>query len=50
MQRFNLKCSEETGIFAVHECISAERNLRVRLSYHGLLYHGGYTTSAMVSI
>ena len=44
MQRFNLKCSEETGILGVHECISAERNLLVRSSYHGLvipwwLYH-----------
>ena len=31
MQLFNLKCSEETGILAVHECISADRNLHVRL-------------------
>ena len=37
MQLFNLKCSEETGILAVHECISADRNLRVRSSYHGLV-------------
>ena len=37
MQRFNLKCSEETGILGVHECIIAERNLLVRSSYHGLV-------------
>ena len=36
-QLFNLKCSEETGILAVYECISADRNLRVRSSYHGLV-------------
>ena len=29
---FNLKCYEETGILAVHECISTDRNLHVR--YH----------------
>ena len=34
---FNLNCSEETGFLAVHECISAERNLHVCLSYHGLV-------------
>ena len=34
---FNLKCNEETGILAVDECISADRNLHVRLSYHGLV-------------
>ena len=34
---FNFKCYEETGILAVHECISANRNLHVRLSYHGLV-------------
>ena len=33
MQLFNLKCNEEIGIIAVHECISADRNLHVRLSY-----------------
>ena len=33
----NLKCSEETGILAVRKCISANRNLHVRLSYHGLV-------------
>ena len=33
-QLCNLKCNEETGILAVHECISAEKNLHVRLSYH----------------
>ena len=37
MQLFNLKCSEETGILAVHECINPERTLHVRLSYHGLV-------------
>ena len=37
MQLFNLKCNEETGILAVHECISADRNLHVRLSHHGLV-------------
>ena len=37
MQLFNLKCSEETGILAVHEYISAERNLDACLSYHGLI-------------
>ena len=31
MQLFNLKCNEETGILAVHECIIADRNLQV---YH----------------
>ena len=25
---FNLKCNGETGIFAVHECISIDRNLQ----------------------
>ena len=34
---FNFKCNEETGILAVHECISVDRNLRVHLSYHGLV-------------
>ena len=33
VQLFNLKCNEETDIIAIHECISADRNLRVRL-YH----------------
>ena len=33
---FSLKCNEETGILAVHECISACRNLHVRLSHRGL--------------
>ena len=36
-QLFRLKGSEETGILAVHECISADRNLHLRLSYHGLV-------------
>ena len=34
---FNLKCNEETGILAVHECVSADRNLHVCQSYHGLV-------------
>ena len=34
---FNLICNEETGILAVHECFSADRNLHVRFSYHGLV-------------
>ena len=34
---FNLKCNEETGILAVHECISTDRNLHVPLSYHVIL-------------
>ena len=40
VQLFNLKCNEETSILAVHECISADRNLHVRL-YHFMvsLYH-----------
>ena len=40
MQLFTLKCNEETGILAVHECISGDRNLHVRL-YHIMvsLYH-----------
>ena len=33
----NLKCNEETGILAVHKYISADRNLHVSLSYHGLV-------------
>ena len=37
VQFFNLKCNEETGILAAHECISVDRNLHVRLSYHGLV-------------
>ena len=37
MQLFNVKCNEETGILAVDECVSADRNLHVRLSYHGLV-------------
>ena len=37
MQLFNLKRTEETGILAVNECISADRNLHVPLSYHGLV-------------
>ena len=36
VQLFSLKCNEETRILAVHECISADRNLHVCLSYHGL--------------
>ena len=35
---FNLKCNEKTGILAVPECISADKNLHVHLSYHGLYY------------
>ena len=34
---FNLICNEETGVLAVHECFSADRNLHVRFSYHGLV-------------
>ena len=34
---FNLKCNEETDTLPFHECISADRNLHVRLSYHGLV-------------
>ena len=37
VQHFNLKCNEETGILAAHECIIADRNLHVRLSHHGLV-------------
>ena len=37
MQLFNLTCSEETGILALHKCISADRNLHVRLSYRGFV-------------
>ena len=37
LQIFNLKCNEETGIVTVHECISGDTNLHVRLSYQGLL-------------
>ena len=37
VQFFNLKCNEETGILAAYECISVDRNLHVRLSYHGLV-------------
>ena len=37
MLHFNLKCNEETGILAVDEYISADRNLHVRLSYYGLV-------------
>ena len=37
VQLCSLKCNEETGIVAVHECISVDRNLHVRLSYHGLV-------------
>ena len=33
MQLFSLECNEETGILALHKCISADRNLHVRL-YH----------------
>ena len=33
VQLFNLKCNEETGFLAVHECISVDRNLHVRLSH-----------------
>ena len=38
VQLFNLKYNEETGILAVHECVSVDRNLNVYLSYHGLVY------------
>ena len=37
LQLSNLKCNEETGILTVHECISGDRNLHIRLSYHGLV-------------
>ena len=37
MQLLNLKYREETGILAVHECIRAEKNLHVCLTYHGLV-------------
>ena len=37
VQLFNFKCNEETGILAVHECISIDRNLHVHVSYHGLV-------------
>ena len=37
VQLFNLRCNEETGIPAVHECTSVDRNLYIRLSYHGLV-------------
>ena len=34
---FNLKCNEESGLLAVHECTSADRNLHDFFSYHGLV-------------
>ena len=37
VQHFNSKCNKETGILAVHKCISANRNIHVRLSYHCLV-------------
>ena len=37
MQLFNLKFNEEAGIAAVHECISINRNLNIRLLYQGLV-------------
>ena len=37
MQLLNLKCNEETGILAVDECVSADRNLHVCLLYYGLV-------------
>ena len=37
LQLFNVKCNVETGILAVHECNSVDRNLHVCLSYHGLV-------------
>ena len=37
VQLFDLKCNEEIGILAVHECITVDRNLHVRLSYHDLI-------------
>ena len=37
MELYNLKCNEETGILAVRECISVNRNLHVRLLCRGLL-------------
>ena len=40
-----LKYDDETGIFPVHEYISVDINLHLRLSYHGC-----YTTSTMVFI
>ena len=33
VQLFNLECNEETGILAVHKCISADRNLHIHLHY-----------------
>ena len=35
VQLFDLKINEETGVPAVHE--NTDRNLHVRLSYHGLV-------------
>ena len=34
---YNVKYNEETGILAIHECVSVDRNLHVHLSYHGLV-------------
>ena len=37
MQLFDLKFNKETGIPTVHKCPSIDRNLHIRLSYHGLV-------------
>ena len=37
VQLFSLKFNEETGIPAVHKCISIDRNLHGRLLFHGLV-------------
>ena len=37
VQLFHLWCNEVTVILAVHECISVNRNLYDRSSYHGLV-------------
>ena len=34
---FNLKCNEESVFFAIHEFISTDKDLHVRLSHHGLV-------------
>ena len=34
--QFNLKCNKRTGILAVGQCLSADRNLHVCLLYHGM--------------
>ena len=37
VQLFNLKSNEKTGIPAVHECITIDRQFHIFLSYHGLV-------------